>query len=432
MEMEILSGILMCNCSPLMFSSSKSGVNYYLSGRYVPRSLNVDLDPACLDAVRSGMYGRFFSPESFICGQAGAANNWAKGHYTEGAELANETLDFIRKEAESCDLIQGFQIVHSLGGGTGSGMGSLLMEYLKEEYADRIIKSYSIIPTPEVSDTIFGPYNSILTLSHLVDNCDETFCIDNKALYNILTKNLDIAAPTFADMNHLVSYCMAGITCSLRFKGQLNMDLRKLLVNMVPFPKLHFFIPGYAPLMTRNSAPFRSDVVQELTHQIFEAKNMFAFCDPNKGRFFTFGIIFRGLLSPKEVDEEMVKIRTENNSNFMDWMPNSIKIAMCDVPPRGLNISATAISNSTAIQEVFKRLEHSFSLMFRKKAYLHWYTGEGMYETEFVDAQNIMKDLIFEYQQYQEGDSEVENIEQETDDTDYGSDTGGIGNTQII
>lgn len=57
--------------------------------------------------IRSGAYGRFFSPESFICGQAGAANNWAKGHYTEGAELANETLDLIRKEAEGCDLIQG-------------------------------------------------------------------------------------------------------------------------------------------------------------------------------------------------------------------------------------------------------------------------------------------------------------------------------------
>lgn len=178
-------------------------------------------------------------------------------------------------------------------------MGSLLMEYLKEEYPDRIIKSYSIIPSPEVCDTIVAPYNSILSLSHLVDNCDETFCIDNKALYNILSKNLEIEAPTYADMNHLVSYCMAGITSSLRFPGQLNMDLRKLLVNMIPYPKLHFFIPGYAPLMNRNTAPFRSDLVKELTHQIFEAKNMFAFCDPSKGRFLTVGIIFRGILSPK-------------------------------------------------------------------------------------------------------------------------------------
>ena len=79
----------------------------YLGGRYVPRSLNVDLDPASLDAVKSGPNGKIFSPDSFISAHAGAANNWAKGHYTEGAELAHQTLDMIRLEAENCDLIQG-------------------------------------------------------------------------------------------------------------------------------------------------------------------------------------------------------------------------------------------------------------------------------------------------------------------------------------
>ena len=195
-----------------------------------------------------------------------------------------------------------FQIVHSLGGGTGSGMGTLMMNHLREEYPDRIIKSYSIIPSPKVSETIVEPYNSVLSLSQLGDNSDETFCIDNEALYNILTKNLEISSPTYADMNHLISYCMAGVTTSLRFPGQLNMDLRKLLVNMVPYPKLHFFIPGYSPLSTRNSATYRTDSVVELTHQIFDAKNMFAFCDPNKGRFLTVGVIFRGRISPKVED----------------------------------------------------------------------------------------------------------------------------------
>lgn len=66
----------------------------------------VDLEPGTLDTVRSGPYGQIFRPDNFVFGQGGAGNNWAKGHYTEGAELADTTLDIIRKEAEGCDCLQ--------------------------------------------------------------------------------------------------------------------------------------------------------------------------------------------------------------------------------------------------------------------------------------------------------------------------------------
>lgn len=63
-----------------------------------------------MDAVRSGPYGQVFRPENFVFGQTGAGNNWAKGHYTEGAELIDSVLDIVRKEAEGCDCLQGFQV----------------------------------------------------------------------------------------------------------------------------------------------------------------------------------------------------------------------------------------------------------------------------------------------------------------------------------
>ena len=84
-------------------------------------------------------------------GQSGAGNNWAKGHYTEGAELVDSVLDVVRKEAECCDCLQGFQLTHSLGGGTGSGMGTLLISKIREEYPDRIMLTFSIVPSPKVS-----------------------------------------------------------------------------------------------------------------------------------------------------------------------------------------------------------------------------------------------------------------------------------------
>lgn len=86
---------------------------------------------------------------------------------------------------------------------------------------------------------------------------------------------------------------------SYRFPGQLNADLRKLLVNMVPFPRLHFFVPGYVPLMARSAAPYKVLSVPQLTQQMFDANCMFADCDPRKGRFLTVAAIFRGRISPK-------------------------------------------------------------------------------------------------------------------------------------
>jgi tubulin beta len=127
-----------------------------------------------MDSVRSGPYGRIFRPDNFVFGQSGAGNNWAKGHYTEGAELVDSVLDVVRKEAENCDCLQvchchstfltfqivdliflfffkqGFQLAHSLGGGTGSGMGTLLISKIREEYPDRIMNTFSVVPSPKV------------------------------------------------------------------------------------------------------------------------------------------------------------------------------------------------------------------------------------------------------------------------------------------
>jgi tubulin beta len=86
----------------------------------------VDLEPGALDNIKGGILGTFFNPDNFVVGNAGAGNNWAKGYYTEGAEVIDTILDLIRNEAERADCLQGFQLIHSLGGGTGSGLGCLL------------------------------------------------------------------------------------------------------------------------------------------------------------------------------------------------------------------------------------------------------------------------------------------------------------------
>ncbi|XP_038819413.1 tubulin beta-2B chain-like isoform X3 [Salvelinus namaycush] len=223
--------------------------------KFVPRAILVDLEPGTMDSVRSGPFGQLFRPDNFVFGQSGAGNNWAKGHYTEGAELVDSVLDVVRKESENCDCLQGFQLTHSLGGGTGSGMGTLLISKIREEYPDRIMNTFSVMPSPKVSDTVVEPYNATLSVHQLVENTDETF-----------------------------------------------------------------------------------------------------------------------------------------------------------------------IGNSTAIQELFRRISEQFTAMFRRKAFLHWYTGEGMDEMEFTEAESNMNDLVSEYQQYQDatadeiGEYEEDELEDEEQD----------------
>ena len=117
---------------------------------------------------------------------------------------------------------------------------------------------------------------------------------------------------------------------------------------------------------------------------MFDARNMMAACDPRHGRYLTVACVFRGRMSMKEVDEQLLNIQNKNSSYFVEWIPNNVKTAVCDIPPRGLKMAATFIGNSTAIQELFKRISEQFTAMFRRKAFLHWYTGEGMDEMEFT------------------------------------------------
>lgn len=254
----------------------------------------------------------------------------------------------------------------------------------------------------QVSDVVVEPYNATLSGHLLTELSDESFVIDNEALYNICFRTLKLNNPTYGDLNHLVSATMSGITTCLRFPGQLNADLRKLGTNLIPFPRLHFFVPGFAPLTSRFSQAYRAYTVHDLTQQMFDAKNLMAACDPRHGKYLTVAGMFRGRLSIKEVDEEMLNVQNKNSAYFVEWIPNNVKTAVCDVPPRGMKMAVTFIGNNTAIQEIFKRIGEQYDAMYKRKAFLHWYTGEGMDEMEFEEASSNMCDLINEYQQFQE------------------------------
>ncbi|XP_031845030.1 tubulin beta-4B chain-like [Nomia melanderi] len=380
-------------------------INVYFSEgpgyRFAPRAVLVDSDPATASSSMSGPCGGMFKPDNFVSGRGSAANNWAKGYCTEGAELAEATLDLVRAEAEACDLMQGIQMTRSLGGGTGSGTGGLLMGKFREEYPGRIVKCYSVAPSSETSDVAVEPYNAMLALRASIECTDQCFWMDNHALHRICSRVLGIATPSHADANHLIAACMSGVTACARFPGQPSTDLGKLGVNMVPFPRLHFFVPGHAPLTSRSSARYKVLSVPELTRQLFEPSNAFAACDPAPAgaKTLTAAAIFRGAASRKRVDEQTSKLRDKSGGRFVEWIPGNVQTAICEIPPRGVSTSATLLANTSAIRAPIERLSTAFDGMFEKRAYVHWYTAEGMDEAEFLETRGAVRDLISEYRE---------------------------------
>jgi len=229
----------------------KVGVYFREAGekRFVPRAILVDLEPGILEVIKAAPTGKMFKPDNFIFGASGAGNNWGKGHYTEGAQLIEECVEVVRREAESCEAPQGFQITQSLGGGTGSGLGTLLLNRIRDGFPDRITATYSVYPSPKVSDVVVEPYNATLSIHQIIENGDETFVIDNEALYNISHNVLKQAQPKYKELNWVISLVMAGITSSLRFPGKLNGDLRKNGSELGSIPSFTLLLDCTKPIV---------------------------------------------------------------------------------------------------------------------------------------------------------------------------------------
>nr|ACZ13344.1 tubulin alpha chain [Bursaphelenchus xylophilus] len=243
------------------------------TGHYVPRAVLVDLEPTVIDEIRTGTYKRLFHPEQLITGKEDAANNYARGHYTVGKEIIDTVLDRVRRTADNCTGLQGFLIFHSFGGGTGSGFTSLLMERLSVDYGKKSKLEFSIYPAPQVSTAVVEPYNSVLTTHTTLEHSDCAFMVDNEAIYDICRRNLDVERPSYTNLNRLISQVVSSITASLRFDGALNVDLTEFQTNLVPYPRIHFPLATYAPVISSAKAYHESHSVSEITNSCFEAQN---------------------------------------------------------------------------------------------------------------------------------------------------------------
>jgi len=337
-----------------------------------------------------------------VTGKEDAANNYARGHYTVGKEYIDKTIDNIRKLADQCTGLQGFLIFHSFGGGTGSGFSSLLLERLSIDFGK--------------------PYNSVLTTHTTLEHTDCTFMVDNEAIYDICRKNLDIERPSYSNLNRLISQVVSSITASLRFDGSLNVDLNEFQTNLVPYPRIHFPMATYSPLVSAEKAYHENHSIQEITNACFEASNQLVKCDPRHGKYMSCCLLYRGDVVPKDVNVAIAALKTKRTIQFVDWCPTGFKIGINYQPPTvvpggdmaKVTRAVCMLSNTTAIGEAWARLDHKFDLMYAKRAFVHWYVGEGMEEGEFSEAREDLAALEKDYEEV--GMDSVDGDDEDDDD----------------
>jgi tubulin alpha len=377
------------------------------SGQHVPRAVFVDLEPTVIDEIRTSTYRQLFHPEQMITGKEDAANNYARGHYTVGREVIDQVMDRIRKLSDHCSGLQGFIVYHSFGGGTGSGFSSLLMERLSVDYGKKSKLEFCVYPAPQTSSAVVEPYNSILTTHNTLEHSDCTFMVDNEACFDICKNNLDVSRPTFANLNRLIAQVVSSITASLRFDGALNVDLSEFQTNLVPYPRIHFPLTSFAPVLSADKAHHEQMTVQEITTSVFEPSQQMVKCDPRHGKYMACCLLYRGDVVPKDVNHSIAFIKSKRTIHFVDWCPTGFKVGINYQPPSvvpggdmaKVQRAVCMISNTTAIAEAWARLNHKFDLMYAKRAFVHWYVGEGMEEGEFSQAREDLAALEKDYEE---------------------------------
>lgn len=388
---------------------------------YIPRSVLLDLEPRVINTIMNSGYKKLYNPENVYLDKegGGAGNNWASG-YSQAEHLHEEVFDIIDREAEGSDSLEGFVLTHSIAGGTGSGMGSYILERLADRFPKKISQTYSVFPNQEaggsdisgglgVSDVVVQPYNSLLTLKRLTQAADCVVVLDNTALNRIATDRLHITNPSLSQINELVSTIMSVSTSTLRYPSYMNNDLIGLIAPLIPTPRLHFLMTGYTPLATdaADSYSVRKTTVLDVMRRLLQPKNMMVSTSTSQDRakdcYISILNIIQGEVDPTQVHKSLQRIRERKLANFIPWGPASIQVALSRKSPyveTSHRVSGLMLANHTSISSLFERSLRDYDKLRRREAFLDQFRKIDMFSDsleEMDDSREVVQQLVDEY-----------------------------------
>ncbi|KAL7058449.1 hypothetical protein AAHC03_016504 [Spirometra sp. Aus1] len=405
------------------------------------RAVLVDMEEGVVQELLRGQLGSLFESAHLITDVSGSGNNWlpdyfyfipssrAVGHCLYGDKHSEKILDALRRSVEACSSLQCFFILHSMGGGTGSGIGSFISQLLADEYPNVFRLVTAVFPSLD-DDVITSPYNTVLALNHLTEFADCVVSVDNRALSSIVRRaqaepvprhvktaamgsvitsegslaSIERAKP-FDEMNNIVANMLLNLTSSARFPGTMNVDLNEISMNLVPFPRLHYLIAAQSPLCS-SLAPLAPRNIDQIFKDAFSRDYQLLSNQPTEHTFLAASLLLRGGVFASDIRRNIERLQTR--LRFVPWNHEGWKVGHCQVPAVGQKVSLLALSNSTAIRESLAEVLVRFKKLMSKKAHLHHYLRvEGFEEAQFERSACNLSDLIDEYAFFENRNSDV-------------------------
>ncbi|KAH0541593.1 hypothetical protein FGG08_003941 [Glutinoglossum americanum] len=394
------------------------------------RAILLDLEPRVINSIQTGAYKNIYNPENFYVGKdgIGAGNNWAAG-YATGETVHEEVMEMIDREADGSDSLEGFMLLHSIAGGTGSGLGSFMLERLNDRFPKKLIQTYSVFPdTQSGGDVVVHPYNSLLAMRRLTQNADSVVVLDNGALSRIAADRLHVQEPSFAQTNQLVSTVMSASTTTLRYPGYMHNDLVGIIASLIPTPRSHFLMTSYTPFTGDNveqAKTVRKTTVLDVMRRLLQPKNRMVSTNPGKKScYISILNIIQGEADPTDFDyiidgadtnrgqvhKSLLRIRERRLATFIPWGPASIQVALTKKSPyipMSHRVSGLMLANHTSIATLFKRIVLQYDRLRKRNAFLEQYKKEAPFADglqEFDEARAVVADLIAEYESAESAD----------------------------
>lgn len=311
-------------------------------------------------------------------------------------------------------------LLHSIAGGTGSGLGSFLLERLNDRFPKKVIQTYSVFPdTSSAGDVVVHPYNSLLAMRRLVQNADSVVVLDNGALSHIAADRLHVQEPSFQQTNQLVSTVMSASTTTLRYPSYMHNDLVSILASLIPTPRSHFLMTAYTPFtgdQVEQAKTVRKTTVLDVMRRLLQPKNRMVTTAPGpggKGRkscYISILNVIQGEVDPTDVHKSLLRIRERRLATFIPWGPASIQVALTKrspYVPMSHRVSGLMLANHTSIATLFKRIVRQYDGMRKRNAFIDQYKKTAPFSddlSEFDESREVVTDLIAEYEAAESGD----------------------------
>lgn len=349
------------------------------TNRYIPRSILIDLEPSVISKSMNKM--PMFNPRNVHLSEQGngAANNWQQG-YSYGLSNQDELIDLIDREVDKCDNLSTFQIFHSVAGGTGSGVGSLLLELLNDRFGKKIITTFSVFPSNErTSDVVVQPYNTVLTLKRLIDYSNGTFVFDNDSLNSIENTLYGMKETlAFEGTNKLISFVLASVLNPLRFPSYMYSSYESIMSTLVPTPDLKFITSSLAPSA---SSMNEHDNLLELLNDKYKMNRVEGIEKPKYISVIDYLIPGGKYNSNSNSEINKGILKSQSRLEFVPWTANSVSVILgskgCRKDPKFAGIQ---ISNNTSIATVFAKILRQYDLLAKREAYINYYTENNSNE----------------------------------------------------